>query len=157
MVTTLLTFIATRIAVTAWIRPNFQTPRTISESLTSLNSSISDSVGSYDGNLVYDGIDAGPGLTSNVNDWIISNKVVEPSGHAYNIAKTYCNGGTDGSPPSAHCLAQSQAYIDKLRVVIKYQPAKRYWQFQIYETVLFTVAAALLIGASFWLLRRRGA
>jgi hypothetical protein len=148
MVTTLVTFVAARIAVIEWIRPNFQTPRTLAMSLNSLNASLNSNPDS--------GFFGAPPLTPSVNDWVISNKVIDASGHAFNAARA-CYGGADGSQPSIHCLGQSQAYIDKLRVVIKYQPANRYWPFQIYETVLYTAAAAVLIGVSFWLLRRRSA
>jgi ABC-type transport system involved in multi-copper enzyme maturation permease subunit len=133
MVTTLVTFVAARIAVTEWIRPNFQTPRTLAMSLNSLNASLNSNPES--------GLFGAPPLTPSVNDWVISNKVIDPSGHVVNVAKTF----------------QSQAYVDELRVVIKYQPANRYWPFQIYETLLYTAAAAVLIGVSFWLLRRRSA
>jgi len=92
--------------------------------------------------------------TLSVNDWVTSSKLIDSSGHTVNVASTYC---AEGSQLSSRCTAPSQAYLDQLRVVIKYQPANRYWSFQIYETLLYAAVSALLICASFWLLRRRSA
>lgn len=135
MVTTLVGYIAARIAVTEWVRPNFQTPRTFIESLNSLNASLNSNPES--------GFFGFPSLTSNANDWVASSKLIDPSGHVVNPRST---GDT-----------QSQAYIDTLRVVVRYQPANRYWPFQIYETLVYSVVAAALTCGSFWLLRRRSA
>jgi hypothetical protein len=38
---------------------------------------------------------------------------------------------------------------------VKYQPAKHYWPFQVYELALFLGAALVLAGLCFWWLRRR--
>lgn len=147
MITTLLGYAVTRIAVTAWIRPNFQTPKTIVESANAVNASL-------DSNSAI-GIYTTPPLTPSVNDWVTSTRIIEPNGRPYNVARTFCDGGFGGNPSSGNCSAQAQAYIDKLRIVIRYQPADRYWRFQTYETLLYTVVAALLVAATFWLLRRR--
>jgi hypothetical protein len=42
----------------------------------------------------------------------------------------------------------------KFHTVIAYQPANRYWPFQIYETALFIVLALALAGLSLLWVRR---
>ena len=43
------------------------------------------------------------------------------------------------------------------RGYVTYQPASRFWAFQCIETGIFVVLAAVLIGITFWVLRRRDA
>ncbi|HLN17703.1 MAG TPA: hypothetical protein VK277_13255 [Acidimicrobiales bacterium] len=50
-----------------------------------------------------------------------------------------------------------QACVNHFHIhqVLTYQPASRYWAFQCYETAIFFVLAALLVGFCFWWVRRR--
>jgi len=48
----------------------------------------------------------------------------------------------------------STACIGKLREVLVYQPASRYWAFQSYETVIFLGLAIVLGAFCFWWMRR---
>ncbi|HET6151592.1 MAG TPA: hypothetical protein VFE15_01475 [Marmoricola sp.] len=68
------------------------------------------------------------------------------SGHSVKIHVT--QGGTD---PIQTLL--SEGY----RQVTQYQPGSRYWAFQWIESGWLVVLAAALLGATFWLLRRRAA
>ena len=52
----------------------------------------------------------------------------------------------------APCLA-AHGY----RGYLTYQPASRFWAFQGIETGIFVVLAAVLLGVTFWVLRRRDA
>jgi hypothetical protein len=51
-----------------------------------------------------------------------------------------------------HCISVIAA---KFHGVATYQPASRFWPFQVYETALFVVLALALAGVSYWWLRRR--
>ena len=52
----------------------------------------------------------------------------------------------------APCMA-AQGY----RGYLTYQPASRFWAFQGIETGIFVVLAAVLLGVTFWVLKRRDA
>ncbi|MGH3246835.1 MAG: hypothetical protein ACRDOI_11575, partial [Trebonia sp.] len=43
------------------------------------------------------------------------------------------------------------------RGYLAYQPASRFWAFQGIETGIFLVLAAILLGVTFWVLKRRDA
>jgi hypothetical protein len=60
------------------------------------------------------------------------------------------NANNTGSPLS--CLA-AHGY----REYVTYQPANRFWAFQGIETGIFVVLAAVLLGVTFWVLKRRDA
>jgi len=51
--------------------------------------------------------------------------------------------------------AISAACIGKLREVLVYQPASRYWAFQWYEMAIFIGLAVVLGGICLWWIRRR--
>ncbi len=64
-------------------------------------------------------------------------------------------------PPTQACLGPNAescyASIGRLRLrqLVTYQPASRYWAFQWYETAIFLAAALLLAGFCIWWIRRR--
>jgi hypothetical protein len=62
-------------------------------------------------------------------------------------------GQTHGSA-SGHLIQQCFNQL-RLTDVTSYQPASRYWPFQIYESLLCLAIALLLAGISFWWVRRR--
>jgi hypothetical protein len=47
------------------------------------------------------------------------------------------------------------ACIGKLREVLVYQPASRYWAFQGYEMAIFLGLAVIFAAFCFWWMRRR--
>ena len=51
-----------------------------------------------------------------------------------------------------HCISE---IVAKFHGVETYQPASRYWAFQLCETALFVVLALAIAGLSYWWLRRR--
>jgi hypothetical protein len=70
-------------------------------------------------------------------------------------------------PHPANCMpqagpaneAEEQACFATLadlgyRQQVTYQPANRFWTFQLYETAMFAILAFLLAGFSFWQIRR---
>jgi hypothetical protein len=44
-----------------------------------------------------------------------------------------------------------------LATITTYQPASRFWHFQLIEAGLFAALTAAALGATIWLLHRRGA
>jgi hypothetical protein len=59
------------------------------------------------------------------------------------------------NPAVANALVQK--CIDQLRIrdLLTYQPASRYWAFQWYEMAIFLGASLILAGFCFWWVRRR--
>ena len=58
------------------------------------------------------------------------------------------------SPAVANTLIQRCADQLRLRELVVYQPASRYWALQWYEMAIFLGAAVLLGGFCFWWSRR---
>jgi hypothetical protein len=80
-------------------------------------------------------------------DWVFSDRIVDGAGHA--VSGNFLDQGA--------CLQSrgSAACIGKLREVLVYQPASRYWAFQWYEMAIF-LGLAIICGAfCFWWMRRR--
>jgi hypothetical protein len=57
--------------------------------------------------------------------------------------------GEKGQDPAATCLAAMNLHFD-----VEYQPADRYWRFQLIETGAYSGLALLLGGFSLWRIRR---
>jgi hypothetical protein len=88
-------------------------------------------------------IPGSPGDQIDPGAWIVSDHTVNSAGHVTNSIR--CGPGDASS-----CFA---GYHE----VITYQPANRFWTFQLYETALFVGLAMLLVGFCFWWIRRRSA
>jgi hypothetical protein len=163
MATTLVGFTGTRLAVTYWARPHFEAPLRLSEPLGpgmgfgffSTSSGLSVTVGP----------------PSIANAWPLTAEIVDKAGSAPTSAflSKVCPGLAGPNQPigriagGAHtrpvaggsmhsCIAN---LASKFHAVITYQPASRYWPFQIYETALFVLLALALAGLSLWWVRRR--
>ena len=166
MATTVVAYVGARLAVTYWIRPHFESPLTTSLKLGA--NSFSGFVMTPSGVKV-----AAPNLTV-PNGWVLSTTIVDKAGNPPTSAflDKACpgllgpqqggssvgnlRGGLKRAAPAPaqmqHCISQIAA---KFHGVATYQPASRYWPFQIYETALFVVLALALAGFSYWWLRRR--
>jgi hypothetical protein len=162
MATTTVAFVATRLAVFLWVRPNLTAP---------LHLTVPDIIG------------ASP-VTPNPRDWITSTQTINAAGRVIGengivgsglrvgFGKTHgvtisgvgsCPhitfptpiGQAVGPGPAGPLLAQR--CLDQLGVrdLLAYQPASRYWTFQWYELAIFIVLALLLVRICFWWVRRR--
>jgi ABC-type transport system involved in multi-copper enzyme maturation permease subunit len=166
MATTLLAYVATRLAFTFWVRPHLMSPVQIDLPLS--------------GNNVNFGItSAGAQAVANSpnipNAWVYSSAIVNGSGRAPTAAffKAACpnlptgvsigvpqsaghraSGNGPGGPGAAlpDCVAK---LAGKYHEVVTYQPASRFWAFQGIETAIFLVAALLFVGLCFWWVHRR--
>jgi hypothetical protein len=81
--------------------------------------------------------------------WILANQTIDQAGHLFT------------GPATKACLNQGikacNASLARLhlRSHITYQPASRYWAFQLYETAIFLAAAAALVWFCYWWVSRR--
>ncbi len=137
MAATLFGFVVARIAVTFWVRPNLESKVRTTSALHMTSS------------MGFNQTNGGPlSVTGgHPGDWVFSDRIVDKAGHA--VGGNFLSQGA--------CLQNrgSAACIGKLREVLVYQPASRYWTFQWYEMAIFLGLAVLLGALSFWWIRRR--
>lgn len=125
MATTLVGYIAARVAEMVWIRPHFMSPLTFTNAVESV---------------------AGGGVKLTApRGWVITQTFTDARGHVVDSL---------GVRPHAPCVATSSCFAG-YHQTITYQPAVRYWPFQWLEVGLFVALAAVLIASSYWWLRRR--
>ncbi|MCU1493183.1 MAG: hypothetical protein JWO62_947 [Acidimicrobiaceae bacterium] len=172
MATTLVAFIAARLAVAFWIRPHLIAPK-IQDFALSLATTGYGSSNAGPASLV-------PNPQSFPNAWVYSTQIVNKVGSALtpHFVAEACprlaaiaggpgpgSGSASGSrsavlgPAPAgvqsavgDCIAKVGATFHE---VVAYQPASRYWAFQWYEMAVCLGAAVILAGISVWWLRRR--
>jgi hypothetical protein len=167
MAATLAVFLGVRIAFTYLVRQHLISPRHLNAPL----SAVVQGFGSSNG---------GPetlqfGASNLPGAWVYSTRGVDASGHALtpHIVNQACpdlSQGLNAPPPagdSAAAVAPSSgtdplhACVNKLSAtyhgVVTYQPASRYWIFQVLETGIFLAVALVLLGLCVYLLRRRPA
>jgi hypothetical protein len=134
MAIALASYIATQIAVITWIRPHFKAPVQASGGFPE--------PGGQPGGPGVGPLDAG---FTKPGDWVISRRVLDASGHELDGIRV---------SPADPCTATRTCFAG-FRQTVTYQPAGRYWSFQIYETALYCSLAAALIALSFWWIRKR--
>ncbi|MFD7733917.1 ABC transporter permease subunit [Kitasatospora phosalacinea] len=85
--------------------------------------------------------------------WVLSGRSPQPArdaaGRVLTLASQPCP-SSDRLPPDVACLAGTDMYV-----AVDYQPADRYWTFQLAETGLYLALAAALAALTSWGLRRR--
>jgi hypothetical protein len=134
---TLAGFAALRV-LTTWLRPHYMTPVTAYYKVTA---AAFKPTGSY---------------LAISQGFIGPNGQTPPSGGTVSVFNSMVvpavcqNANENGSPLS--CLA-AHGY----RGYVTYQPASRFWAFQGIETGIFVALAAVLLGVTFWVLKRRDA
>jgi hypothetical protein len=169
MAATLVVFVAARETATFWLRPRLLPPAHLVTPITS-----PDQIGF---SLSSSGLQV-VGNTQNIpNAWVLSSDVVNNSGQAptAQFLKSACPsllpGPSSGGPGGGGLLHQSVAVqrgrapsgfrecaaklTARFHEVITYQPANRFWAIQGLETAIFIVVALVLVGLSFWWVRRR--
>jgi hypothetical protein len=125
MTATLLAFGATRFLVIEFVRPHFLAP-------------LHRSVLAGDSGL-------GPG------DWVLSNNLVDGGGRQITAAReelAVAHAQLAGIDPHTYIVTLGWKRL------ITYQPASRFWTFQLLEAGLFVGLAALVVLAAVWLVRR---
>ncbi len=151
-------FVAARLIVAHWGRPNMVSPLQITVRDTAIAAAGSSSVSA-----------AAP----DPRDWVISDRTINAKGQAIGqFGSIGPNGNTTvsvgthgitikgaGTCPNLHSqTAQNvQRCVDQLRIreVLTYQPIGHYWVLQWAELAIFLGAAAVLSGFCIWWVRRR--
>jgi hypothetical protein len=130
---TLAGFVALRVLIAQWLRLHYMTPATEYYKLTGFNAP----KGSYLG----------------VSQGIVGANGKPPVGLSNYVF--------NGAPVPAVCQKAAQLApcmaAHGYRGYLAYQPASRFWAFQGVETGIFVVLAAVLLGITFWVLKRRDA
>jgi hypothetical protein len=167
MAATLLGFVATRIAVTFWVRPHL---------LPTKQALVSPALGKGVGFVSSpSGVSIAPGVPPFRNAWMISTTLVDRAHRAVSTAQLHdllvrsCPSIVAGLPQSGAApkgagqtrsgavLACQQRLSHHLQQLVTYQPSSHYWPLQALETGIFLVAALTLIGATVWVVGRRAA
>jgi hypothetical protein len=135
---TLAVFAAALVAMPLWISPHLITPaqytRPVVANLTTMQMSSSGQLN--------DPVTSLPGA------WILTDQVITAQGKVFSLPQVpACQTGTQ---------SQCDAYLAKqpLRQHVVYQPASRYWTFQILETLIWLAIAAALAAFCTWRIRR---
>jgi hypothetical protein len=162
MAVTLGGFVGARLAVTNWVRPHLAAAAHLNVPISPTSTS-----------LAYQQTDAGVSVvppTVNIpNAWIYTTAVHNTAGQspAQHYLKTACpkvvavlapqpsnvnHLPAAGPQDFQNCTAKIAATFHE---AVTFQPASRYWPFQWYETAIFMAATLLLVGVSYWWIRRR--
>jgi hypothetical protein len=162
MAATLAGFVALRLVVTEWIRPNFASPVHESVPLPINEGGVSFSPVAQAA--------FNPPAVSVPNGWVYSTEVVNKSDHAptahylLNACPGFFNeapqppptGGktTDGNN-GVTLFNDCVGKLSKtLHTLVTYQPGSRFWPFQFAEMGVFLVTALALCALTYWWLRR---
>jgi hypothetical protein len=170
MAVTLAIFAALQVAMPLWVRPNLAPPDHTVIPVTSLGAALaSPGPGGTSYTLLATGLPGQPGA------WLLSSGPVNAAGQPTNTTPAACillanasagtaAGTTTGAGTQVGRSAQGQPgtpvdFLDCLaghgiREAISYQPASRYWRFQLTETAIYLALALALTGYCFRRIRR---
>jgi hypothetical protein len=175
MPTTLAGFVVARLAIVDWVRPYLMAPLQRTVPNTTLATLFS--LGSTHASLRPGQLPSDQGALPG-NAWLISDQTINAAGHVIG-QNGFIGGGITMNPgvdghgvviqgvgncpdlsleklplPTAH---QLESCIDQfhIRDVLTYQPGGRYWPFQWFELAIYLTLALVLVGLSFWWIRRR--
>ena len=136
---TLAVFAAALVAMPLWISPHLITPaqytRPVVANLATMEMTSSGQLN--------DPVTSLPGA------WILTDQITTAQGRVFSLPQVAaCQTGTQ---------AQCDSYLAKqpLSQHVVYQPADRYWTFQILETAIWLAIALVLTGFCTWRIRRR--
>jgi hypothetical protein len=131
-------FLAVRVLVAGWLRPNYQAQQRLVEPVSA------------------DDVAADPGSprmsTGNHLDWTIASGYTDSAGRPlslYDSVAMYSAAEKEGVKFSAYLHEQG------VRQWVEFQPAERFWAFQLVETTIFAGLAAVLLALVVWRFRRR--
>jgi hypothetical protein len=161
MAVTLAVFAALQVAMPLWVRPNLAPPRHTIVPVTSRGSSGPSQTGPGGDtfSLYANSILGQPGA------WLLSSGPVNAAGQATSTTPAACTsvgntGQSEGSQGTAFGPGQGPAAFvacladHGIREAITYQPASRYWPFQLAETGIYLAMALALAGYCFRRLSR---
>jgi ABC-type transport system involved in multi-copper enzyme maturation permease subunit len=135
---TLALFAAALVAMPLWVSPHLMTPaqytRPVVANLTTMTMTSSGQIN--------DPVTTMPGA------WILTDQITTPDGKVFTLPEVpACQAGTQ---------AQCDAWLARQPLLqhVVYQPASRYWTFQILETAIWLAIALALAGFCAWRIRR---
>jgi hypothetical protein len=173
MVLTIVAFVGARLAVAFWVRPRLEAPVRLSSPLQLPGGNgpaplgagvlkpndwvISDQTVNAAGHVI--GENGGIGANGNIGFSFGQNGTVtfQGVGVCPNKFPAPTVGGRGGGPTSPEVSRATQQCVAhfRLRELLTYQPATRYWAFQWYEAAVFVGLGLVLVGVCFWWIRRR--
>ncbi|HZU20260.1 MAG TPA: hypothetical protein VE982_03475 [Gaiellaceae bacterium] len=125
MTATLAVFVATRFAVAHFLRPRYLPP-------------LRD-------------VGIGDDSVAHTRDWVLSAPLVDQSGQQITTAREDL-----AILHAQHAGLDPHEYLAQLgwQRLVTYQPAGRFWSFQLIEAGIFVALAAAVVGAAVWTIRR---
>jgi ABC-type transport system involved in multi-copper enzyme maturation permease subunit len=158
MAVTLAIFTALQVATPLWIRPNLAPPDRTVIPVSQASGPSQTGPGGDKFTLYALTIPGQPGA------WLLSSGPINAAGQATSITPAACEsvGTGPGAGPQGNAFGPGQgpaAFVACLashgiREAITYQPASRYWRFQLTETAIYLALAVALAGYCFRRLRR---
>lgn len=130
MAVTLAVFAVVQVLWGGWARPHLIAPL---HAVYSIATVALQSLGSGNGGHLY--LTAG----GRSGEWILGSHAVNAAGHAVRYAPAACQHAFSGPDSFQNCLARAG-----IKVAVTYQPAGRFWDFQLLETGIFLALAVLL-------------
>lgn len=131
MAVTLAAFVVVQIVWGGWIRPHLIAPL---HGVYSFATIALQTIGSGANGRLY--LVAG----GKSGEWILGSRPVDPAGHTVRFVPAACKNAFNNSPNAfPHCLASNG-----IKLAVTYQPAGRFWDFQLLETGIFVAIALLL-------------
>ncbi len=141
---TLAGFAALRALTALWLRPRYMTPVTAYYKLTAPFTPAGSYLTVSQGVV---GANGKPSASSPLANAIGADGVPVPAA---------CQKFIGGASPNLHGVLSCMS-AHGYRAYVTYQPASRFWAFQGIETGIFVVLAAVLLGVTFWVIKRRDA
>jgi ABC-2 family transporter protein len=138
IVAAFVAFLAVRLPVEYWLRQRYVSPVTrLREPVVNMT--------------------MGPGTVPTApgpRGWTLSQGLADRTGHLLSASQA---NQIMGKANAMHGLTAGDAYLRGLglRLKVVYQPANRFWAFQIIEASVFVGLAAALLGIAVWRLKRR--
>jgi hypothetical protein len=125
MTATVVVFAATRFAVARFVRPHYLPP--LHETA------------------------AGDGSVAHTRDWVLSDPLVDAAGRRITAGREDL-----AILHAQHAGLDPHEYIAQLgwQRLVSYQPAGRFWDFQLIEAGIFLALAAAVVAAAVWTIRR---
>jgi hypothetical protein len=129
----LVAFVAVRATVGGGLRPHYRTPITLIEAIPAGSGPVN--VG-----------------TANLHDWVLDEGVSDAAGKRLNNLATIM---LDGKARDAGMDPGTYLHDQGFHRWVTYQPADRFWTFQLIETGILVGLAAILLALVIWRVKRR--
>jgi hypothetical protein len=148
MAITLAVFAVLQIAMPLWVRPHLFPPEHTVAAISSF--------GSLDVPIQNNAFIAIPDGWSQPEAWVLSSGAVDSTDQPVSALPPDCiraiaaASGKASHPVLLDCLTSHG-----IQIGVTYQPASRYWAFQLAETAIYLALALALVAWCFWTIRRR--